>query len=977
MMRSNLRIGWRRVSGVLGVAGAAAARPGRARRRAWRRGVASVLAMMFVVLFGSLAVAMAIVSKGNLRTAQTNLHVIRAMGAADTGLAVARARLAEAASRFVVERGTVDADFATRLWDGTLTGSDGAVTVLPTAAGYQEQGTPAGVAAAITNSFSADQNVVPINGIPDSPVTHSAPSGTDETVFRTTGWVTIPAIAIDADASEEGVNPAAYQVTFAPLANGTDVRIIVTGYSSVGALGGSDFHYGGFEGEAHRSRPLTRVVQQDVRIIKQHQYGLLSPSRIMLGKNVHVTGNLGARWEGVDNNNGHPMVLKSDFDGLDGVLDQKLEAFHQALLDADVDGDNRLRVGHSVEGAGLPENGDFDGDGESDNAFSDATGDGYVDDFDIFINHYDANHDGKVVLSSTLTAGTPAEGQSPEFTADEDLALQMDSLVPDRNHNGVSGYIDANHNGRWDHGETLLDYDARNNVYPDRALGYRDGVINSRDQYAKVNGRLAFRVTQSAWETEQGDAYQTWIRGPIVPAAGTSPILFGATNNDMPPLTSASFANAGAALRNASNGSAFASQVADQLGIAAGGLATYVETDNDATHARYFRADLDDATVFTMTGRHLYERMPFNAPVNAFADWYYRPRYENMVFRDVQIPQGTNALFINCTFVGVTLVHSYTDNTHINWSLYGKMEWSGTQNRPIYSTQPLDRSDFLRYTTGNPVDGPVNYDDFPNPPVINGATVLGAARNTKQYSNNIRFHDCLFVGSIVSDSPTEYTHVRNKFQFTGSTRFVTEHPDAPEDPDLNPESRDAAEIAKSSMMLPNYSVDIGQFNSPTDTFVPAQGQTAPVGQNVQLHGTIVAGVLDIRGTTTIDGSLMLTFLPVAGQGPLQQNGEAVGNPAGFNTTLGYFGPDDGDGESLDPNQLPIVNGQRIVGYDVDNDGIADIAHDQTPPQGARAVPFYGYGRVTLNWNPDLPMPDGIMLPVGIEVVPLTYREGRR
>ena len=69
------------------------------RRRLSRRGVASVLAMMFVVLFGSLAVAMAIVSKGNLRTAQTNLHVIRAMGAADTGVATRDAAPATSLAR--------------------------------------------------------------------------------------------------------------------------------------------------------------------------------------------------------------------------------------------------------------------------------------------------------------------------------------------------------------------------------------------------------------------------------------------------------------------------------------------------------------------------------------------------------------------------------------------------------------------------------------------------------------------------------------------------------------------------------------------------------------------------------------------------------------------------------------------------------------------------------------------------------------
>ena len=64
-----------------------AARPG------GRRGVASVLAMMFLVIFGSLAVAMAVVAQGNLRTADSSLKVSRAMSAAETGIVFATSRL--------------------------------------------------------------------------------------------------------------------------------------------------------------------------------------------------------------------------------------------------------------------------------------------------------------------------------------------------------------------------------------------------------------------------------------------------------------------------------------------------------------------------------------------------------------------------------------------------------------------------------------------------------------------------------------------------------------------------------------------------------------------------------------------------------------------------------------------------------------------------------------------------------------------
>ena len=74
------------------------AKPGKTggpRGRWWksRRGVAAVLAMMFLILFGSLSVAMAIASKGNLTTSATYLHVSRAQSAAETGLAIAQRRL--------------------------------------------------------------------------------------------------------------------------------------------------------------------------------------------------------------------------------------------------------------------------------------------------------------------------------------------------------------------------------------------------------------------------------------------------------------------------------------------------------------------------------------------------------------------------------------------------------------------------------------------------------------------------------------------------------------------------------------------------------------------------------------------------------------------------------------------------------------------------------------------------------------------
>lgn len=927
-----------------------------------RRGIASVLAMMFLVMFGALSVAMAVASQGNLRTAETHLHVIRAMGAAETGLAVGKQQLADAISRFVVEKGVVDAGFGNRLWTGSTRSDDGRVTIIAAPNGRADTTSVRGIADAIISAHNNDVNIIPAPGFPTSAGTFS-PAGIDEAEYMATNWVRTPLVAIDGDMAVRGTRASAYQITYAPLANGTDIRIIVTGYSSIGAEG-SGYVYRATASDT-TARAVTRTIQQDVRIAKRPQHAMLSPSRIMIGKNVTVNGNLGARFTDVTRPNGDPIETKGDFDRLNSTLDAKLTRFRTACRQYDVDGDNRLRAGHPVESQGLPGSSELTTNGWGANSFADCTRDGYVDEFDIFINHYDTNRDGELVLSSRLTSGTPAAGRSAEFTVDDDLGLMIDNANADRNRNGVSGFADSNDNNRLSPSTAMLDAD-------DRVLGWRDGVINFRDQYAKVRGRMIFRTTASAWATARGGSYASELQGPFIPASGQTATRFGAGDDELPAIDEASFSNAASSLKNLADGQSFAQQVATQLGVSTGSLATYNQATHTGTNPRYYRADADNAAVYAATGMHLYEKMPFNSP--AFSDFYYRPRYINMTFKNVQIPMGTNALFINCKFIGVTFIRSYTDNAHTNWSLYGQMEWSASSNRPVFKAAPLDKSDFARYTTGNVVDGPANYSSFPDPPVINGSIKTGTDRNTKLYSNNIRFHDCLFVGSVVSDTPSQFTNIRNKLQFTGSTRFATVNPDAPTNQSLNPDAADLPEIEKSSLMLPNYSVDVGSFNAPTDTFT---GTTSASAQNVQLRGSIVAGVLDIRGSARIDGAMFMTYNPVFGEGPMLQQGQAVGNPANFNATIGYFGSDDGDGESQDPNQLPVIGGQRIVGYDTDGDGIPDVASSQPQPAGSTPIPFYGYGRVEINYNPTIPMPDGIMLPLSAVQLELTYREGKQ
>ncbi len=866
--------------------------PRRRRSLRTRRGVISVLAMMFMVLFGSLAAAMAIVSKGNLRTAQTHLRVSGALGAVDAGLEMASGRLRIASGQMRVWKGEIDATYAMKLWNGTYSEADGPVVD----------------AEGDALSTGVRDLIAALHPEEDDAGTVSI-----ETEFTAQdSWLVTEPIVLE---SVNGQVATAFQITYVPVElndiNRLGVRVVVTGFSW-------DF----------ASEQWTRRTAQQLYVLgKSPRQAVLGPSKIMIGKNVQVNGPLGARFVGVEHVEGHPLVVNSDFFGLDEVLDDKLQDFYDAVLATDQDGDNRLRLLHVIEDdmvGTLATTYYDDGSGGSENGMiTDFTGDGMLDEFDIFLKHFDDNADGRVALSDLLRAGTAHEGLTAEFdNIDEDLALLIDGARPDRNGDGK--------------------VDAR-----DTALGYRDGVMDRRDRYAKLRGQALFKAQRDDWEDQEdgfgspiGD-YQQFIQGAIT-ADGEDPVIFNASDEILPNINADTFDVAQTDLGAAADGAPFASQaglawvwdsVTNGDGVVTG------QTLNPVFHSG------DDESDFDV----IVEPAPLTAP--APVDWYQRPVIRNKVFKNVVIPSGTNALFENCTFVGVTRVQTHIDNTHVSWQFYGVQNADGSlayPPLPAESEAQLDNDYF-------PDDGSIIVPDGFDVPRLEVSGVPYV--NTKPLSNNIRFHDCTFIGSVVADKPNNYTHVRNKLQFTGATKFATEHPDEPSNPALNPDSSDLAAIEKSSMMLPHYSVDIGENNASPD-------------QDVNLHGLIIAGVLDVRGNTEINGALLLTFEPTLADPALQHFGEPVGNPADFNITLGYFGPLQGDAEGLAPFEY---NGDIIVGFDLDGDGRVDTV---SPGDGGTPVPFNGYGRVVLNFNPDLVMPDGLIAPLNIEAIPLSYHEGR-
>ena len=784
-------------------------------RQVHRRGVASVLSMMFLVIFGSLAAAMAVVATGNVRTADVSLRVSRSTSAAETGLVFGSWILQREAKRFVVWKGEIDADYAEALWNGTYDQStDGDVEVLPPD-GYVSSSISSSLAEAVRDAHLAGDHSEIIE-----PGDASFPALDLETGILDTRPIRV--------SSQE--NGAYFRLRYELIPNEPAIRILSEGVD----------------------RDVRRTLSMEVRLDKRIEYAVVSPNRIMIGKNVLVVGPLGTRFgenEGELNpGNGNPLDMRSDIRWLTPALDVRLDQFEALVTSYDVDDDGRLRPEHPVEGS------------ELDDDFLDLDGDEFVDEFDLFLEAFDVNSDGRVVYDSTL-----AGGATEEFVGiDDQLAHLIDNAKPDRNEDGV---VDAD----------------------DNLLGWRDGVLDSWDQFAKINGRLAFAVSRSEWEEIHGAEVRTVVHGTVRPDPDEAAMSFGLDEDELRVVTTDMFdSSAEYFLDVAESGDDFQSQV--DAGVSGGGEQLL---PGDEEHPGYETTPLGSFSPY---------------------DLYLRPIYRGITFRDVLIPVGTNALFEDCTFLGVTYVETETLCQDPNWNYAGALE----------DADPGEGF-LIRLRFGD---------------LFSSHPDLGEVQDSKVLSNNLRFEDCTFLGSLAGDTPGEYTHWRNKVQITGASRFFAD----PDDPDLKnqPDAADledllnslpteqVTEMKKSSIMMPGWSVDVGSFTNETGL----EPESTP---RVDLRGLIIAGILDIRGTAAVKGTLLMTFRPVSGEGPLFYDGQTDA----FNTTIGYFGPDDGDGEGSDP---------------LDPD-------------------FSGFGEILLKYDDEIVLPDGIPWPILAEPISASYREG--
>ncbi|HVX85143.1 MAG TPA: hypothetical protein VH253_10045 [Phycisphaerae bacterium] len=403
-----------------------------------------------------------------------------------------------------------------------------------------------------------------------------------------------------------------------------------------------------------------------------------------------------------------------------------------------------------------------------------------------------------------------------------------------------------------------------NGKLPDGSLppwtGYDDNVLSNADGYAKVNGSVKAALSYAAWQSA---------------ASGWS--AYGDTSGGA----------TGKNFRDQFEGSVVPSDPTAapvQLGVDFSGEQTLAPSnfDTSAYDAQVPSTTASKRTVggvTTISNGNLTSSMANggttteHSPASATSGWqatYSRPVFQNVVFNNVRIPKGLNAKFINCTFNGYTSVKMTTkivspnnsQNTNPDGSTSdpnGGMAWAQQMNSGIFSANTT-------LTSSNSVA------------YANG--------------NNLHFSGCTFNGVMTADIPTSYTHFADSWEFDGNTT-------------MNNQVDQTVTI-----MAPQTNIEMGGFTNP--------------GANPStLVGVVVAGNIDIRGTATVDGSLLVT-----------------GNGAG-NTTLGYFGSTDSGNDVPSPSELPS--------------GVSS------------------YGHLFFRFNPGRGMPNGITIPVVASAQINTYQ----
>lgn len=555
----------------------------------------------------------------------------------------------------------------------------------------------------------------------------------------------------------------------------------------------------GTYGKPGTSHFAKRAMTMEFLIEKTMKYGVVTHSQIQLGKNTIIEGDLYVAR--APKSGQAPLQVVSDMLYTEvGVtsppsptLTQKVQAFQTWLATNDASHTNRVPASQlSIIRSS---------DSKLAN-IADYNSDGYIDEYDLFLQHLDTTGTDKTVRGvkdGGSLAGTEFYARAPE---DSNLFYLLDGWL----------------------GEPLPN-DPDPNAQP--RLGYNDGVLDANDHYAKITGHVKFYETESALATrlktdstikQTTPTIASMLQGPVMSPDGDAPVQFGVTSDPALDLDASDF-TMGAFLNlsgTAAGSSSRPPSTPNPDAAACFANTTVTATINSSSHAVSGDANGTlDATIISRLqagGSTLYyttkkingvnksvltgvrENVPYGS-TGSPQSTFQRPVFSNVNFKNCIINRGTNALFVNCTFDGVTFV-----------------------------------------------DG--------------DKAMADSSSDTYASGNNLRFDNCTFTGPIAqgdktgidaqghpAPAPSSPTLKANKWQFTGDTTidFSRRSLDGLADTDALAKIKEQATI-----MAPQTSIEMGSFSTP--------GQA-----HCSFRGVAVVGNMDIRGVADIDGTIIGLF----------------------------------------------------------------------------------------------------------------------
>jgi len=141
--------------------------------------------------------------------------------------------------------------------------------------------------------------------------------------------------------------------------------------------------------------------------------------------------------------------------------------------------------------------------------------------------------------------------------------------------------------------------------------------------------------------------------------------------------------------------------------------------------------------------------------------------------------------------------------------------WNRELNRHVYENQTFTNSKL-----------PSNRNALFRNCTFEDVLYIDCSKSTSSYYNNVRFEDCTFNGTIVTDTPDELQWRHNALYFTGQATF-----------------ENTSAIQEATILAPHFNVNLGNTN-------PQQSE------NNVLTGAVIGGIVDVRGNAQIYGTVI-------------------------------------------------------------------------------------------------------------------------